>query len=361
MTDVGALEAGLPRLGHRAEDGPAGAVILGDGDYRYEASGENWGRLPDEWVYGEATAVDVDARDRVYVFNRGTRPMLVFDTDGNLLDTWDWEQGGFSNPHGVTVAPDGTLWCVDNGNSTIKHFTAEGRLLLTMGEANNPAPAMSNRPFSVPTHVAVDPRTGDLYVADGYANAAVHKYSPEGRYLLTWGESGTGEGQFNIVHNVKVGRDGWVYVADRENHRVQVFSPEGRFETQWVNLSRAACLDIDRSGERDVLYVGEYFSGIASNHVGTNLGPRITIMSAEGDVLARLGTASYGSQPGRFFSPHGIAVDSTGDVYVAEVSRSDYGRLWQARPELRSMQKLVRVRPAPAALRGTEGGGTDDE
>ena len=136
---------------------------------------------------------------------------------------------------------------------------------------------MSGKPFSVPCHVGVDARTGEFYVADGYSNASVHKFSPEGRLILSWGESGTGEGQFNVVHNVKVGRDGWVYVADRENHRVQVFSSEGKFETQWVNLSRAAALDIDTSGAEDIIYVGEYFSGIASNDIGTGLGPRVTV------------------------------------------------------------------------------------
>src|SRR5437667_175597 len=85
-----------------------------------------------------------------------------------------------------------------------------------------------------PYHVGVDGRTGEFYVADGYSNASVHKFSPEGRHLLSWGESGTDEGQFNIVHNVKIGRDGWVYVADRENHRIQVFSSDGKYETQWV-------------------------------------------------------------------------------------------------------------------------------
>ena len=348
MTDVSAaLEVGLPRDGHRAEDGPPGPVILGEGGYRYEVSGANWGNLPEGWFYREAAAVAVDQQDRVYVFNRGTKPMCVFDGDGNLLETWDWDQAdGFSNPHGVTVAPDGTLWCVDNGNDTVKHLTRDGRLLLTLGKANHPEPRMSNRPFSVPCHVGIDARTGEFYVADGYSNAAVHKYSPEGRHLLTWGESGTDEGQFNIVHNVKVDRDGWVYIADRENHRIQVFSSEGRFETQWVNLSRAACLDIDTSGERDIVYIGEYFTGIASNDVARNLGPRVTVMSTDGKVLARVGTEPYGSQAGRFFSPHGIAVDSRGDIYVAEVSASDYGRGWRADPELRSMQKLVRVRDA---------------
>jgi len=345
MTDVSAaLETGFPREGHRAEDGAPGPVTLGSGDYRYEVTGENWGKLPEGWFYREAAAVAVDQRDRVWVFNRGTAPMIVFDPEGNILDTWSWEQGGFDNPHGITFAPDGNLFCVDNGDSTIKKFTPEGKLLLTLGVAHENSPRMSNRPFSVPTHVGVDPRTNEFYVSDGYSNAAVHKFSPEGRYLMTWGESGTDEGQFNIVHNVKVDRDGWVYVADRENHRIQVFSPEGCFETQWVNLSRAACLDIDTSGERDIVYIGEYFSGIASNDVGTGLGPRVTVMSTDGKVLSRVGTEPYGSQAGRFFSPHGIAVDSKGDLYVAEVSASDYGRGWNAAPELRSLQKLVRVR-----------------
>ena len=347
MTDVmEELEGGLPRLGHREEDGPPGPVILGEGDYRYDVSGQNWGNKPSDWIYREATAVAVDAQDRVYVFNRGTKPMIVFDSDGTMLETWDWEQGGgFNNPHGVTVAPDGTLWCVDNGNNTIKHFTREGRLLLTLGEADHPTPKMSGLPFSVPCHVGVDGRTGEFYVADGYSNASVHKYSPEGRHLMSWGESGTGEGQFNVVHNVKVDRQGWVYVADRENHRVQVFSSDGRYETQWVNLSRAAALDIDMSGERDIVYVGEYFSGIASNDIGKNLGPRVTVMSTDGKVLARVGTEAYGSQVGRFFSPHGIAVDSKGALYVAEVANTDYGVPWRVQRELRSLQKLVRIAP----------------
>jgi hypothetical protein len=133
-------------------------------------------------------------------------------------------------------------------------------------------------------------------------------------------------------------------VADRENHRVQVFSSDGKFETQWVNLSRAAALDIDTSGDRDIVYVGEYFSGISSNDIGTGLGPRVTVMSTEGRVLARIGTQAYGSQVGRFFSPHGVAVDSKGDLYVAEVARTDYGVPWRVKQELRSLQKLVRIR-----------------
>ena len=334
-------EYGLRTEGHGTEGGSGGPVVIGENGFDYQVTGENWGQLPEGVVYQEGTAVAVNSRDEVYVFNRGTIPMLVFDTDGNLLRTWG--EGVFANPHGVTIAPDDTVFCVDNGDSTVRHFTPEGKLLMTLGTPHKPSPKMSGEPFSVPAHVAFDKRTGEFYVADGYSNARVHKYSPDGKLLFSWGESGTGDGQFNIVHNVEVDNDGWVYIADRENHRIQVFSSEGKYETQWGNLSRAAaiCID-DRSGE-ELLYIGEYFCGIATNDIGTDLGPRVTVMNTKGKVLARVGRESYGDQSGRFYSPHGIAVDSRGDLYVAEVSWTDYGRHMNPPRELRSMQKLVRV------------------
>ena len=314
-------------------------VTLGSGRFTYELSGEDWGNIPDDWTYKEATAVSVDSKDNVYVFNRGTHAMIVFDSEGNVLRTWG--DGIFTSPHAVTLGPDDEVYCVDNADHTVRKFTTEGKLLMTIGEKDRPAPAMSGTPFNKPAHLAVHGPSGDLFIADGYSNAKVHRYTPDGKYVSSWGESGTGDGQFNIVHNIAIDDDGWVYIADRENHRVQVFDSDGKFEAQWLNLSRAATIWVESSPE-GLAYVGEYFAGIATNDMGTDLGPRVTILNLKGEVLARLGRQSYGAEPGRFYSPHGIAVDSRGDIYVAEVSWSDYGSQMDPPQELRSLQKLVK-------------------
>ena len=220
------------------------------------------------------------------------------------------------------------------------HMVCRSAPMATSTALTTPTTRCANTPPDIAVGVAIL-SPGNMYVADGYSNARVHKYDPDGRLLLSWGESGTDPGQFNIVHNVVVDREGFVYVADRENQRVQVFDADGKFETQWNDMSRVAAICMDDSDDQ-LVYLGEYFCGIGSNEMGTNLGPRVSIMNRQGEVLARLGNLSYGEEPGRFYSPHGIAVDSKGDIYVAEVSWSDYGTNLEPPRELRSMQKLIK-------------------
>ena len=123
----------------------------------------------------------------------------------------------------------------------MRKCTLDGKVLLELGIPGQPAPYMSGEPFCRCTHTALSPE-GDIYVSDGYWNARVHKYSPDGVHLLSWGRPGIDPGEFNLPHNIICDADGWVYVADRENHRIQVFDGNGRFETEWHGVHRPSGL-----------------------------------------------------------------------------------------------------------------------
>ena len=312
-------------------------VELGSGQFIYEVA-EGWGTLPDGWGFKEVAAVGADAKGNVYAFNRGDHPMIVFDKDGNFLRSWG--EGVFPRAHGITMGPDDTIFCTDDGDHTVRHCTLDGKVLMTLGISGQPAPFMSGNPFHRCTHLAIDPQNGDFYVSDGYGNASVHKYSPDGKLLFSWGESGTDPGQFNIVHNICTDKDGWVYVADRENHRVQVFSSEGKYETQWLNMARPCGLYIDSQNE--LVFVGELGVALGPNSQALGVGPRVSIYGTDGVLKARRGNEPEGEEPGRFIAPHGICIDPDGNIYVGEVSWTHTGSGLTPPREIRSLQKLVK-------------------
>ena len=300
---------------------------------------DGWGRLPDGWSFVEATSVAVDSRDQVYVFNRGEHPVIVFDRDGTFLRSWG--EGVFRRAHGITIGPDDSLWLTDDLHHTIRQFSHDGKLLLTIGNPDQASSLHGGKPFNRPTHVALCPRTGNVYVSDGYGNSRVHKFDPRGRHLLSWGDPGTDPGCFNIPHNIATDREGLVYVADRENHRVQIFDGEGRYLAQWNNLHRPCGLFIDRAA--GVGYVGELPTHLPVNAEVPNIGARVSVVTMKGDLVDRVGGRFWGEQPGEFIAPHGCVVDSRGDLYVAEVSWTSRGKTLEPPRELRSLQKLARA------------------
>ncbi|HWA13582.1 MAG TPA: peptidyl-alpha-hydroxyglycine alpha-amidating lyase family protein [Burkholderiales bacterium] len=319
------------------------ATILGSGEFRYEVI-ENWARLPDGWTFKDVAAVAVDHMDRVYVFNRGEHPMIVFDRDGNFLRSWG--EGVFNRAHGLHIGPDESLYCTDDGDHSVRKCTLEGKVLLTIGIPGKPAPYMSGEPFHRCTHTALSPR-GDIYVSDGYGNSRIHHYSPDGKLLRSWGESGTGPGQFNIPHNLCCDPDGWIYVADRENHRVQVFDGNGRYETEWHNLHRPCGMFMEPK-RQPLCYIGEIGPTLPVNREVPNLGPRISIVDHKGNLVSRFGADKAGyDRPDQFVAPHGMAVDSRGDLYVGEVSYASWTQVFPDREMprgLNTLRKLVRVR-----------------
>lgn len=300
---------------------------------------EGWGRLPEGYSFVEATSVAVDPRDNVWVFNRGAHPVVVFDREGNFRRAWG--EGVFRRPHGITIGPDGSLWLTDDLHHTIRQFTPEGQLLLTIGDPDQPSTLQGGQPFNRPTHVALCPRTGDVYISDGYGNSRVHKYDPRGRHLLSWGEPGTDPGCFNLPHNIATDADGLVYVADRENHRVQIFDGRGQYLGQWNNLHRPCGLFADRR-QGDVFYIGELGSDLAVNARVPGIGNRVSILSSKGELIGRVGDRVEGEGPGQFVAPHGVATDSRGDLYVAEVSFTRRGSKETPPREIRSLQKFAK-------------------
>jgi len=321
-------------------------TVGNNSDYTYSATADNFGALPSEIEMGEAAGVAVDQADLVYVYNRGKYPIIIFDTDGNFKSAWG--EGTSVNPHGVSIGPDKNIYCVDAGDHTVKQFNAEGKLIQTIGTPGKSSGRMSGTPFCHPTHAAVSSKTGDIFVSDGYSNAVVHKFDSDGKFIMSWGRSGTDPGEFNTVHNIAIDNDDWVYIADRENHRIQIFDTNGKFQTQWINLAMASCIFI-KHGTTKQFFVGEFFAGIRENPsglgnwTGERLGPRISVLNESGNAIARIGTNPIGLSAGDFVAPHGISLDSKDNIYLGEVSWSAYGNNLTPPQKVRTIQKLTKV------------------
>jgi sugar lactone lactonase YvrE len=318
---------------------------VGSGDFMYEVI-QDWGRLPAGWSFGSVPTGACDSQGRVYVYARGEHPVLVFDPDGNFLDSWG--EGVFSNPHGLLITPEDIAYCTDDTDHTVRKCTLDGKVLMILGEKGKPSDTgydgsdwytikRGAGPFNRPTNVALSP-AGEMYVSDGYGNARVHKFSPDGKLMFSWGEPGDGPGQFVVVHSVRTDAKGTVFIADRENSRIQLFTPEGKFITQWTNMQKPQGFFMGPDG---LLYTTEKPVKRPDGKAPGWLPPRVSIWTTDGQLLARWGGEDL-SKPGNFFAPHGIWGDARGDLYIGELC---VDRLRGKAPAgYPLVHKLVRVR-----------------
>jgi DNA-binding beta-propeller fold protein YncE len=280
-------------------------MILGSGDYRYERV-EGWAGLPDYFTLIDPVDVATDSGDRVFVFCRGNHPVLIFDREGNFISCWG--EGSFRWPHGIFIGPDDSVYLIDGQAHVVEKYTPGGELLMTLGIRDWAEPTHHHAPFNIPTGLALGP-AGEMYVSDGYGNSLVHKFSPEGQLIKTWGGHGTGPGQFITAHNLAVDRYGTVYVCDRHNDRIQTFTPEGEYLTSWTGFHWP--MDIYIDPRTDIAYVVE------AELSGPNQ-PRISIRDLNGQVLSAWeGREREGK--GLLDIGHGIWVDSHGDIYETEI------------------------------------------
>jgi DNA-binding beta-propeller fold protein YncE len=289
------------------------AMMTGDcRDFGFEAD-DCWAKLPSGFSWPEVAAVAIDSRDRVFVFNRGEHPVMVFDPDGTFLATW--RQGIFARAHGIFIGPDDSVYCTDDFDHTVRKFHPDGRLLLTLGVSGKPsdtgATSLDYRtilragpPLHYPTNMALSP-AGDIYVTDGYGNSRVHKFGHDGTHLLSWGEPGDRPGQFRVPHGIAIDRQGTVYVADRENSRIQLFTPDGKFIAEQAEVARPCQVFIDNSGDIYVAELGFH----AGRWPGTPAPPadapggRVSIFGPRGELKARWGGAETLALLGAFSPP----------------------------------------------------------
>ena len=289
---------------------------VGTGKYTYEVN-EEWAKLPEGWEM-PAAAVYGDSQDRVYCFNRDPdHPVCIFDRDGNLLSSWG--AGIISFAHAIYLDKQDHVWLVDRNKHQVYKFTNDGQLLMTIGEEGvrsdtGVAPddyssttwssvTHGGAPFNMPAGIAVND-AGEIFIADGYANARVHKFTSDGKLIMSWGDPGAADGQFNLPHGVWIDRQGRVLVSDRENDRVQVFTQNGEHITTWpTKLIGPALMYVD---DEDTVYIPEHNGGLVS------------ILNLDGERLAQWGEELHRSC-------HGIWVDSHKDLYV--VMPGSWGRV----------------------------------
>lgn len=293
-------------------------MILGTGDHTFELVA-NWPKLPSGFELGDCFGGVVDSKDRIYLSNRGPHPVVVLDTEGNLLSTWG--EGLLKMPHGIAVGPDDSIYCTDLEDGVVRKLTPEGKLLQTIGDESD---RFSGKPFNRPSHLAVSPVSGDLFITDGYGNSRVHRYSPEGELKYSWGEAGTGKGEFVVPHNIVIDKEENIYVADRENHRVQVFSSDGQHLDTWPGIWRAAGLVMDKDENVIVAEMPPPVYIIDAPGVGH----AISVYTKHGVLKTRFGDPVPGEDPGKFTAPHALAIDSRGDLYVCEMPGSNMGEEW---------------------------------
>lgn len=334
-------------------------------------------RIPHGVYLHEAACVAVNSKGHVYCFNRGTMPLMIFDSQGNLLnaDSWNgtadlyggydaaeskadgvvrWRGSEFVKPHGITIDEADNLWLVDVKAHVVTHCTPDGRRLMMLlpgpravrdeatmrtliGKAQTPSDLQSGVAFNLPCNVAVQPRPdGFVYVCDGYGNSRVHCFRrSDGGHVRSWGRSGTASGQFNLPHDLVVlhrpeqsdPEGDRVLVADRENHRIQIFSASGQYLAQW-HVHRPCGIAL--SWDRRLLYVCQLAPSHSSQRTGgqahpekwtSNIGNCVTIHDpVSGTRYGRIGQPHGTDSPLGMLEPHGIAVDGGGVVYTASVS-----------------------------------------
>ncbi len=325
---------------------------VGNNDFQFEAQAD-WARRPDGVNWLDVVAVHFTSQNNVYVFNRGDRELIYFDADGNYAG--DWGETNFLRPHGITISEDDSVFLTDDFGHTVTKYDLDGNVLLTLGTRGSHSVTgaenvdyrnikYSAGPFNYPTNLVIA-ADKSFYVSDGYGNARIHHFNADGDHIRSWGDPGSKPGQFAVPHDLRISASGEIWVADRENDRLQIFSPAGDFIRQIDSLARPASLDFGPDGEVYVFELG-YRAGMFPGNVppGENApGGRLTVMTQQGEVLCQIGGEDATAGAGDFYAPHNVRVDANGDLYLTEVVWAAGGSKGLAPEGCPALQKFTRI------------------
>lgn len=284
---------------------------------------EDWPKLPEGFGLGNPTGLGIDSNHNILVFHRASRvwqePMpetriqehtiLTLDQQtGEILKSWGADI--FIMPHGLEVDKENNIWVTDVALHQVFKFSADGNLLLTLGEPK--VPGNDSEHFNLPTDVAVA-GDGSFYVSDGYGNSRVIKFSGDGKYLLEWGKFGDKQGEFKTPHGIDLDKYGNVYVADRENNRIQKFDKEGNFLAVWQNKISEQLYSVAVDGKNDHLFGIDYMT------VNDTIVKGSDIFRFDLNTNLQLQFGRTGFYNGPISRYHDILVDEEGSIYVGDI------------------------------------------
>lgn len=333
-----AMLSGCVGVNEAAPQADSPGTFAKGGDDRtgeYEAVDGWWKPAPDHqdpWTWGQVSGVAADTPDRIIVVIWGDRDsenrerpgssnyLVVVDRNGNIIENWKQWDSTMNKPHQVYISPydpERHVWVVERGggrdvNMQILKFTNDGsELVMRLVDPNHPKTKAEARANPNPGPYAYgDPAVlaflpdGSLLLGDGYWNSRIIKYDADGEYVMEWGELGSGPGQFDLVHGVAVDRDRRVYVGDRNNDRIQIFTENGEFIEEWPDVSDPVGVFVDANNAAWV--------------ISATLN-RILKYNLDGELQYYWGT--YGGTrrgfPGGLSRPHQLDVDQEGNVYIA--------------------------------------------
>lgn len=261
--------------------------------------------LPDGVEMGAPATVAFDANGHLIVLTRGERTFFEFDENGAFVRSFGDKL--FTRSHGLAIDADGNYWATDVGGHIVVKLSPQGDALLTLGtkgEAGAWDEAAGSRKLNQPNDVAIA-ANGDVFVVQGHTpgpngDARVLKFDRNGRYLAQWGGKGNAPGQFQVAHGIDIDSDGLIWVADRENQRVQMFTQDGTF----VKELKYAGLPCDMDIGRESVFMVNGFAG------------QLVELGLDGGVRAALGKPGTG--PGEFGEAHMLAVSPRGEIFVAD-------------------------------------------